>query len=432
MKKSFLAIFWIMRKLDKNIVFGALAIVLAAIFWSLDWIFIRPKFYELPAALVVFLEHILGFIVLSPFVFMWWWKIKKLSTKDRFAILRVCVFGGLIGTIFITKAFFIAFTWVVTFATVILLQKLQPVFALLMARIILKERLKRTFYIRAGLAILAWYFLAFGNQLINFVEIDWLHSAAFFSVLAAFAFGSSTVFGKRIVNHLDFKVTTGLRFGITAILALVLILITKDFSAIGIVNGLQWKYLGIIVFTSGAGALFLYYFWLKRVKASTSTILELAWPLSAVILDWFINGNILKPVQIIAAIVLLGAFFMIVREQKGKNLIFKSNVIKWYWDWRKLWFHTANLENTDIDIPHGIYICKVKFEKKKYKGLMHFGFVETFNRAPSLEIFIQDFNWDLYGQTLEVQVGKKLRDIMKFDSVEDLKKQIKEDIKALR
>jgi drug/metabolite transporter (DMT)-like permease len=67
---------------------------------------------------------------------------------------------------------------------------------------------------------------------------------------------------------------------------------------------------------------------LKRVKASTSTILELARPLSAVILDWFINGNILEPVQVVSAIVLLGAFFMIVREQKGKKLIFSSTVIK--------------------------------------------------------------------------------------------------------
>ena len=301
-----------------------------------------------------------------------------------------------------------------------------------MARIILKEKLKWTFYIRAGLAILAGYFLAFGNQIINFVEIDWLHSAAFFSVLAAFAFGSSTVFGKRIVNHLDFKVTTGLRFGITAILALVLILITKDFATIGLVNELQWKYLGIIIFASGAGALFLYYFGLKRVKASTATILELAWPLSAVIVDRLVNKNTLSNVQIVAAVILLGAFFMIVRDQKGNKLSFSSNVVKWYWEGRKLGFRTANLENTNIDIPHGIYICEIKIKKRKYKGLMHFGFVETFNRAPSLEIFIQDFSGDLYGQRLGVQVGKRLRDIIKFDNIEDLKAQIAEDVKALK
>lgn len=421
-----------MKKIDKKIIFGALAIILAAILWSLDWVFIRPQLYELPALLVVFIEHLFGFVILSPFVIIWWWKIKKLSKQDWFAILRVCVFGGLIGTLFITKAFFLAFAGWITFATVILLQKLQPIFALIMARIVLKEKLKWTFYIRAWLAIFAWYFLAFGNQAINFADIDRLHSAAFFSILAAFAFGSSTVFGKRIVNHLDFKITTGLRFGITAILAFIMILITKDFVAINIVSELQWKYLAIIIFTSWAGALFLYYFGLRKIKASTTTILELAWPLSAVIIDRLINGNILSNTQIIAASVLFGSFFMIVREQKSNKITFRSKVIKWYGEGKKLWFRTANLENTNIDITHGIYVCEIKINWKKYKWLMHFGYVETFNRAPSLEIFIKNFSGDLYGYILKVKVWKRLRNIIKFDTIEELKAQIEKDVEILK
>jgi riboflavin kinase/FMN adenylyltransferase len=74
----------------------------------------------------------------------------------------------------------------------------------------------------------------------------------------------------------------------------------------------------------------------------------------------------------------------------------------------------------------------VKIKNKKYKGLMHFGFVETFNRPPSMEIFIQDFSGDLYGQILEIQVMKKLRDIIKFNTIKELKTQIEEDIKALK
>ena len=49
---------------------GSLAIMLAALLWSIDGLFIRPKFYILPAEIVVFLEHFLGFIVLSPFIFI--------------------------------------------------------------------------------------------------------------------------------------------------------------------------------------------------------------------------------------------------------------------------------------------------------------------------------------------------------------------------
>jgi len=420
-----------MKKIDKNIVFWALAIIVAALFWSLDGIFLRPKFYEIPIWVVVFLEHILGFLVLSPFIFLGWQKIKNISKKDRFAIFWICIFGGLVWTFMITKAFFLAFAWTVTFATVIILQKLQPIFALFMARVILKEKLKPQFYVWAGLAISAGYVLAFWSQWLNLSEINWLDNAAFFSILAAFAFWSSTVFGKRVVNHIDFKITAGLRFGITGILALILILSTKDFSAIWSVNWLQWKYLALIVISSGAGALFLYYFGLKKVKASTATILELFWPLSAVVLDYFINGNILNWKQVIASIVLLWAFFMIMKTQKSQKIIFKSKVIHGKWRWKKLGFLTANLEKIDLDISHGIYICDIFIENKKYKWLMHFGFVETFMEWITTEIFIKNFDWNLYGDLLEIHIGWKIRDIRKFDNSVELKNQIEEDVKSI-
>ncbi|MCJ7554300.1 MAG: DMT family transporter, partial [Ignavibacteriaceae bacterium] len=52
-------------------------------------------------------------------------------------------------------------------------------------------------------------------------------------------------------------------------------------------------------------AIFLYYYGLKRITASVAAICELAFPLTAVILEYFIRGNILGPVQWIGAIVLL-------------------------------------------------------------------------------------------------------------------------------
>jgi drug/metabolite transporter (DMT)-like permease len=80
-------------------------------------------------------------------------KIKTLTWKDRFAIAWISFFGGLLGTYFITKAFFLAYAGQVTLATVVILQKLQPVFALALARIVLKEKLKPQFYLRALVAI---------------------------------------------------------------------------------------------------------------------------------------------------------------------------------------------------------------------------------------------------------------------------------------
>jgi len=418
-------------KANKSVVFGSLAIMLAALFWSIDGLFIRPEFYLLPAGLVVFLEHALGFIVLSPFVFIYWSKIKTLSWKSWGAVMWISLFGGMIGTIMITKAFFAAVDGTVTFATVIILQKLQPFFALILARLILKEKLSKNFYVWAAVAIVASYFIAFAKTGLSFGQIDWWHNAAFFAFIAAFAFGSSTVFGKRIANHLDYKAVAALRFGVTAIMVLIFILMTGDAFAWPQVTGRQWSLLGLIVFTSGAGSMFIYYFGLRRVSASTATILELFWPFSALIMDYVFNHNYLTVTQIIAVLVLALAFYKVTVQGKTKNMIFTAKVVAGQGRGKFLGYPTANLDKTDLDIPHGVYVVKLKVQGNNYDGLMHFGYKDVFNEPVSLEILIKDFSADIYGQSIQVEVIKKLREVHNFAGPELLVAAIKQDLTAI-
>ena len=78
----------------------------------------------------------------------------------------------------------------------------------------------------------------------------------------------------------------------------------------------HWQLFILIACTSGAGALFLYYFGLKKVTASSATIFELAWPLSGIFFDWYFNGNILNPTQILFSIILLLCFFVIISDKQ--------------------------------------------------------------------------------------------------------------------
>jgi len=419
------------QAVDKRSILGAGAIMLAALFWSLDGTFIRPKFYTLPAGLVVFLEHILGFIFLSPFIILGWSKIKLLRKKDWGAIFWVCLFGGFLGTLMITKAFFAAIDGEVTFATVVILQKLQPIFALVMARLILGEKLNRQFYIWATIAIVAAYFLAFAKTGLHFSEINIFHHAALFAIIAAFAFGSSTVFGKRIVNHLDFKSTTALRFGITSFLVLIFISFSKDLFKFSEISGLQWKFLFIIIFTSGAMAMFIYYFGLKRITASTATICELFWPFSAVALDYFINKNILNSIQIIASIILLIAFYQVISKGKIKSFVFTTKAIDGVGRGRRIGLPTINLDKVDLDMDYGVYLVEASINSKKYKGLLHFGPKATFSEAPSLELFIKELVSDISNKNIKIKTIKKIREIKKFASSEDLKKQVNKDLKII-
>lgn len=418
--------------LKSGTLIGVLAIMLAALLWSIDGLFIRPQFYILPATLVVFWEHLLGLIILSPFLYIYRRQIKALSRKSWGAVVWISLFGGLIGTIFITKAFFAAMLGSVSFATVVILQKLQPIFALLLARIILKEKLPRQFYLWATLAIAASYVLAFANSSFDLRAIDWLHNAALFAVIAAFAFASSTVFGKRIANHLDYKAVAALRFGLTSILAFILLLLTGALSSSALIATSQWWFLGLIVLTSGAGAMFIYYFGLRRLSASATTILELFWPFSAIVLDYIFNHSYLNLTQSIAFLILLFAFFKVSFLSKSKNLTFSAKVIRGQGKGRALGFPTANLDKVDLDITHGIYAVELKLQGKKYLGVMHFGFKDVFKEEVSLEVLIKDFSGDIYGETLELKVIKKIREVQKFDNVEALKIAIKQDLGSLK
>lgn len=416
---------------NKQIWSGAAAIMLAALFWSLDGIFIRPNLYSLPAELVVFWEHFLGFIVLSPFLYINRYKIISLSLKSWGALVWISIFGGLIGTVMITKAFFAAIDGETTFATVIVLQKLQPFFALILARLVLGERLPNRFYLWTGAAIVASYLLAFGPAGLDIRSVDWQHNAALFAVIAAFAFGSSTVFGKRIANHLDYKAVAALRFALTSVLALLLVLVSGVMWRAGDIQGQERIYLVIIVFTSGAGAMFLYYFGLRRVSASTATILELFWPFSALLLDYIFNRNYLTPVQIGAALILLLAFYQVAVLGKPGRHSFRARVIPGAGRGRRIGYRTANLDKTDLDIPHGIYVVEINIKGRAYPGLMHFGFRDVYNEPVSLEILIKDFSGDIYGEELAVRVIRKIREVKNFPDTSSLVRAIEKDLKEI-
>lgn len=305
--------------ISRNFFIGACAIMIAAILWSLDGTLIRPNFYSFPALNIVFIEHLLWAILLSPFLFWWWNRIKLMQKKDIFSAVWVSLFWWLIGTYFITEAYFAAFRGETSFATVIILQKLQPFFALALASFVLKEKLSRWFYIWAAVAIFSAYMIAFWGLWEGIFSLNIFSSAAFYAFLAAFAFWSSTVFGKRLVSDLGFRFASALRFIITSLLALIAIILVGSFEPFFTFEALHYKLFWIIVFTSGAGALFLYYYGLKKVSASSATIFELAWPLSWIFFDWYFNGNVLSPLQIVFSLILLLSFFMIIEEHKKKD-----------------------------------------------------------------------------------------------------------------
>ncbi|MEK6551984.1 MAG: DMT family transporter [Bacteroidota bacterium] len=288
-----------------------LFVIIAAALWGFDGIVLRPALYSLPVPLVVFIESTIVALLLSPIFIRQYSKIKTLSKKDWLAFFGVALFGGAIGTMAITKALF--YVNFVNLSIVILIQKLQPVFALSLAGILLKEKLPRIFFFWAFLAVTGAYFMTFGFSLPNFLTGDKTLVAAGFSLIAAVSFSSSTVFSKRALRDVGFEMGTYLRFLLSAGIMIVIATLMGDIKTITNVSSYQWMIFLIIAFTTGGAAIFLYYYGLKKITASVATICELAFPLTAVVLEYFIHRNILNPVQWIGVAVLIFSIIKVSR-----------------------------------------------------------------------------------------------------------------------
>lgn len=94
---------------------------------------------------------------------------------------------------------------------------------------------------------------------------------------------------------------------------------------------------------------------------------------------------------------------------------------------KSLGYPTANLRVRKI-VPEGVYISKTKFDKKCYKSVTFIGAAKTFGAAEVMgETYIFDFNRNMYGKWISVNLLKKIRDNKKFTSSEELIRRIKKD-----
>jgi riboflavin kinase/FMN adenylyltransferase len=99
-----------------------------------------------------------------------------------------------------------------------------------------------------------------------------------------------------------------------------------------------------------------------------------------------------------------------------------------------LGYPTANIAlGKGAALAHGIYAVHVDFEGTRYQAAAYLGTRPTFDDgSPVLEVFLFDFDGDLYGRRIEVEFVDFLRGDRKFDSLEALKTQMDIDCARAR
>ena len=101
---------------------------------------------------------------------------------------------------------------------------------------------------------------------------------------------------------------------------------------------------------------------------------------------------------------------------------------------RLLGFPTANINLQDELCPkQGIYAVTVEHDGNAYNGVANIGYSPTFeDHIFTVEVHIMDFKEDIYGDPIRVNFIERLRDEIKFDSIEALAGQIQQDIEHAR
>lgn len=117
-------------------------------------------------------------------------------------------------------------------------------------------------------------------------------------------------------------------------------------------------------------------------------------------------------------------------ELLGSNFVISGVVKKGAQIGRTIGFPTANIDYPEkiVKIPYGVYSVKICDRR----GIMNWGMKPTVNNTltPVAETHILDFEGDLYGQNLRIEVLNRIRNEVKFKNLDELKAQIKKDIEA--
>ena len=119
----------------------------------------------------------------------------------------------------------------------------------------------------------------------------------------------------------------------------------------------------------------------------------------------------------------------------GTPYVIEGEIIHGKANGRKMGYPTANISLKDqiIKPKNGIYASRVIIDGKKYFGATNVGMNPTVNgKYLSIETNILDFNEDIYGKRVRIEFLEKIRDEKKFESLDELRKQLDLDTGFVR
>lgn len=284
----------------------------AAAMWGLDGLLRLPLASALDAATIVLWEHLLAVLAVLPFVPGAVRAFLRCSGRQKLAFVGIGVGASALATALFTEAFTVGAA-TGDFVTPLILQKLQPLFAVGLAVLLLGERLRPGIVWFAVPALAGAWLLAFADP---FAVRSGAAEVALLAVGAAVLWAAGTVLGRYVGAAVAPREVMVLRYlwGLPA--ALLIALRTHAALAPG------WHDLAglvLLALVPGVLALSLYYVGLRRTAAARATFAELAFPAAAAIVGVGVQHAHLAPGQWLGFAIVVSAITGLAWHETRRN-----------------------------------------------------------------------------------------------------------------
>jgi len=270
-------------------------VALGSALWGTDSVLRRPLTRSLASPAIVLYEHLILSLIAVPVLIASYRQgreLREMRTRDWLAVLGIAWGGSALATVLFTEAISRG-----NVNTAVLLQKVQPLFTFLLAGPLLGERLTRRHWGYLMLGVAGAWLVSFGDRgllpPLSRVEI----SAALFALGASALWGTSTVLGRFLSPRFSFPTITCLRFVVA--LPLLFAISLWHGVALPLLNVEQFWRVAAMALIPGMAALLLYYRGLRSTTAPVAAIAELAFPATAVVLNWTFLGQRPAVVQVV-------------------------------------------------------------------------------------------------------------------------------------
>jgi drug/metabolite transporter (DMT)-like permease len=261
-------------------------VALGAALWGTDGAFRQPLVSPVarwsPYTIVLY-EHVILTAVVAPYLLRHRRSLRRLDGGGWLAALGVAWGGSALATLAFTTAFEYGNPDVV-----VLLQKTQPLWAIAAAAAVMRERPVRVLAWFLAPALLGTYLLSFGGMAPADAFTGAQGKAALLALAAAGLWGAATAFGRRTLVALEPGMVTAVRFTLALPLLAVIALWEGAVSPPASAHASDWTRLLGLALVPGLVALVLYYRGLVHVPASVATFAELAFPATALVVNYVV------------------------------------------------------------------------------------------------------------------------------------------------